>query len=181
MGVVLKILAGLVGLVVVLFALGFVLPSKVHVEREAIIEAPRERVFDLVSDFEQFNTWSPWADIDPETQYRITGAGVGQRMEWTSDDPKVGAGSQEIVALDAPEYMRTRLDFGDMGGGEAAFELEAVNDGATRVVWSMDTDMREGVPFVMKPVGTYMGFFMDGWVGADYERGLERLKAAAER
>ena len=29
-------------------------------------------------------------------------------------------------------------------------------------------------------VGRYMGLMMDEWVGADYERGLERLKELAE-
>jgi uncharacterized protein YndB with AHSA1/START domain len=174
-----RILTWLVGLIVVVIALGFVLPDKVKVERTTLIEAPRETVFALVGDFNRWNEWSPWAELDPNTKYVITGSGVGQRMEWSSKDPKVGEGSQEIAEFDPPARIVTKLDFGEMGGGVATLAL-AEENGGTRVVWTLETRMREGMPLLWKPVGTYMGFFMNGMVGKDYEKGLAKLKAAAE-
>lgn len=48
------------------------------------------------------------------------------------------------------------------------------------MVWSLDSDMREGVPLLMQPISTYFGFLMDGMIGPDYETGLQNLKALAE-
>ncbi len=174
-----KIVATVVGALLLIVGLGFVLPDKAHVERSAVINAPPDKVFALVSDFNQWSRWSPWADLDPATVYEISGAGVGHRMSWTSKDPNVGEGVQTVTAIDPPARLVTHLEFGDMGKADATFTLTPEGE-ATKVVWSLDSNMRDGVPFWMKPMSTYMGFFMDGMVGKDYEKGLARLKAAAE-
>lgn len=174
-----KIIGSIIAVLAILVGLGFVLPDKTHVERSILVEAPPEKVFALVSDFHQWNRWSPWADLDPATEYQITGAGVGHTMSWTSKDPNVGAGVQTVTAMEPPFKLVTALEFGDMGKADATFTL-APEGAGTRVVWALDSKMRDGVPFLMQPVATYMGFFMDGMVGADYEKGLARLKAAAE-
>ncbi len=174
-----KILLYLVGIVALLFGLGLVLPDKVHVERTAEIAAPPETLFELVSNYKSWHEWSPWFDIDPDTQYEISGSGPGHKMVWRSDDPKVGNGSQIITDYQPPHKVVSLLDFGDMGRAIATFEIAPTGSGST-VTWSMDTRMREGVPFFMKPLATYMGFFMDGMIGKDYEKGFANLKAAAE-
>ncbi len=175
-----KILGGIAALLVILVALGFILPDKVQAERETIINAPPEEVFALISDFSKWNTWSPWAEIDPDTKYAMSGSGVGHKMVWESDHQNVGNGSQVITALDPPNKMVSELEFDGMGGATATFDLSPADDGATKIIWSFETNMREGVPIYMKPMGTYMGFFMGDWVGKDYEKGLANLKAVAE-
>ena len=175
-----KILFGLLAFVAVTIVLGFILPDKVKVQRSALIDAPRETVFALAGDFNRWNEWSPWADIDPNTKYAIAGSGLGQSMSWSSQDPKVGSGAQVITDYDPPAKMTTKLSFGEMGGGAATMTF-ADENGATRVTWTMESRMRQGVPMMMQPMATYMGFFMDGMVGKDYEKGLAKLKAAAER
>ena len=174
-----KILTGLLGLIILLFALGFILPAQRHVERSATINASAEELFALTSDFGEWQKWSPWATIDPDAEFTLTGTGINQKMVWSSEDPKVGKGSQTFSILD-PTHIQTKLDFGDMGLATADFTFEEAGNGATNVTWSLDTNMREGVPFLMKPMGTYMGFFMDGMVGPDYEKGLASLKTVAE-
>ena len=175
-----KIFGGLAAIIVIIIALGFVLPDKVHVEREAVINAPQEEVFALISDYEAWNSWSPWAEKDPDAEYSYSGSGVGQKMVWKSDDPNVGNGSQEITRLESPSLVVTRLEFDGMGDANASFALSPADGGATRIVWSFDTAMRDGFPIYMKPMATYMGFFMDNWVGKDYEQGLANLKRVAE-
>lgn len=169
-------------LVVILAAvvLGFLLPDKVHVERDTIIDAPAETIFGLISDFKEWDHWSPWAKMDPNADYSFSGAGVGQRMEWKSDDRQVGSGSQEIVELKAPSKMITQLNFGEMGGGRATFHIAPAGQ-ASKVTWSLDTNMRDGVPPLRQPMATYMGFFMDKFMDKPYTEGLANLKAEAER
>jgi uncharacterized protein YndB with AHSA1/START domain len=160
---------------VVALAVAYILPGAVKVQRETVIEAPPEDVFKLVNGFAAFNQWSPWYERDPGGEYRIEGppSGVGARLVWASDEPDVGQGSQEIVETIEDRLVRTRLDFGDMGGGHAFFQLEPEGE-HTKVVWSFDTDLG------LNPVSRYVGLMFDRWIGPDYEYGLARLKALAE-
>jgi len=174
-----KLVGGLLGLLVIVIALGFVLPSQRHVERAILIDAPPETVFAWVGDFNQWDAWSPWAQKDPPATMAIAGLGLGQTMTWQSDHPEVGSGSQEIVEIKPPSRLKTHLDFGDRGYGDAVLQL-APEAGKTRVTWSLDTDMRNGVSLRQQPLSTYMGFLMDAMVGNEYEVGLQNLKAIAE-
>lgn len=174
-----KIAGVLLGFILLVVGVGFILPSHVHVEREITINAAPEVVFASIGDLNAWDAWSPWAKLDPEATMTIQGSGVGQTMTWSSENPQVGSGSQAIVSLDAPNYLQTYLDFGDNGTAEAAFTLSD-EDGQTRVVWSLDSDMRAGVPLLQQPINTYFGFLMDSMVGKDYEAGLANLKAVVE-
>ncbi|MBT8471982.1 MAG: SRPBCC family protein [Marinicaulis sp.] len=175
-----KILGGIGLVLLVLIILGFVLPDKVHLEREIVIDAPQDEVYALVSDLGEMEKWSPWAKIDPDMTSTIAGEGVGQTMSWQSDHPNVGDGAQMITALDPPSQVKVDLDFGDKGLAKAALDLSPAAGGGTKVVWSFDTNMRDGVPFYMKPMSTYFGFMMDGMLGPQYEEGLSSLKELAE-
>jgi carbon monoxide dehydrogenase subunit G len=175
-----NIIGAIVALVVIVVALGFVLPDKAEISRETVINAPQEDVYALISDFEAWNAWSPWAQIDPDAEMSISGEGVGHKMSWKSDDPNVGVGSQVITAMAPPNSMTTHLEFDGMGEADATFTLSPAGDGATKVVWSFESNMREGMALHMKPMATYMGFFMDGMLGPQYEQGLANLKDVAE-
>lgn len=166
-------------LILAVLVFGFLWPDKVHVEREAVIDAPPEKIFGLISDFGEWDKWSPWAKLDPNAKYEYSGEGVGQRMAWTSEMREVGSGSQEIIAMSAPRQLTTALDFGEMGRAKATFDIEPMGE-ASKVTWSLDTNMREGVPALKQPMATFFGFFMDKMIGKTYEEGLANLKGVAE-
>ena len=170
-----RILGILASLLIVIVCVGLILPSNVHIERKITINARPQKIYPLISNFKQWDKWSPWAKIDPEAEFDIVGRGLGQKMFWSSNDSRVGKGSQELITLNAPNYIKTHLDFGKQGMADASFDLIAEN-GTTEVTWSLDTDMRAGVPVYMKPFSAYLGFFMDSMIGKDYEQGLENLQ-----
>lgn len=170
-----RLAAGLAILVAVLVLVAYLLPREVTVTRSITIDAPPSAVFPHVNSLQRFAEWSPWGDIDPDMVQTFSGPaeGVGNRMEWTSEDDRVGSGSQEITLSLPDERVETALDFGDMGLGAAWQEIRPV-DGASEVTWGLVADMG------LNPIGRWMGLMMDRLVGADYERGLERLKAVVE-
>ena len=59
-----------------------------------------------------------------------------------------------------------------MGTAQSSLQLVPV-DGGTRVTWGFKTEA-QGV------LDRWMSLLFDDWVGADYEKGLARLKALAE-
>lgn len=170
-----KILVGLGSLIVLVVAVGFLLPSTVHVERSIMVDAPAAAIFPWVNDFKKSNQWSPWADRDPEMKREISepSFGVGATLSWESDQDDVGTGSQTIVESVADKRVVTELDFGEQGGGKASFDL-VEGDGSTEVTWAFHTD------FGMNLVGRYVGLMFDGMIGPDYEAGLVNLKRTVE-
>lgn len=170
-----NILIGLVVLIAALAAGAYLLPRNVIVEREITIDAPPEEVFTRIQSLQAFTEWSPWQDRDPDMVVSFSGpeTGVGNVMEWQSDQRDVGNGRQEIVEVSENESVRTALDFGDMGTADAWWLL-AEADGSTTVTWGLDADMGNN------PMGRWMGLMMDGLVGGDYEAGLLNLKTLVE-
>ena len=81
MAILKKIVLALVVLIVLLAAIGMMLPRNVHVERSIVIDAPPATVFALVDGYKQFNKWSPWAALDPNAKYTIGRAGVRRRRQ----------------------------------------------------------------------------------------------------
>lgn len=170
-----NILIGIVGLIVIAVGISFVLPQNVKVARSVVVETSPEHVFSLLSTYETFNSWSPWAKRDPNTKYTFEGPshGVGARMRWESDHPNVGNGMQEITAIVPNERIEVFLDFGDMGQSDAYYLIKDHADGA-QLTWGFSTDMG------YNPISRYMGLMMDTWIGADYEQGLADFKKFAE-
>ncbi|TNF19621.1 MAG: hypothetical protein EP318_13940 [Rhodobacteraceae bacterium] len=173
---VVKILVRIIVLLVAVFLLGaFLLPREVRVERSTTVNAPAAEIFPYVNSMQETGKWSPWLELDPDVALSYSGpeAGVGNRMEWRSDHPQVGSGSQEIIDSEPDRRVVTALDFGEMGTAQAHVLL-APHDSGTEVTWGFVTDTGRN------PLLRWMGLMMDGWVGSDYEKGLARLKTLAE-
>jgi ribosome-associated toxin RatA of RatAB toxin-antitoxin module len=167
------VVAVLIALVVLALGIGALLPKDFHVERSIEIDASPEVVFDRVNSLRQWDGWSPWIAKDPTIENTYTGpeAGVGARVAWTSE--KSGNGTQTITLSERPNRIETALDFGEMGKPNAYWEFEPLGDGV-RVTWGLD-GTASGL------LGGYFAKMMDGWVGAEYEDGLVRLKNVVER
>lgn len=170
-----KILLIIVGVIVVALLGAMLLPSKVHVERSIVINAPAVKVFNEINSLQKWSAWDPWHKKDPKMVNEYSGpeSGVGNKNSWKSDHKDVGTGSQTIMESVPNEKLITELDFGDQGKGAGSFLLSAEGEG-TKVVWGMGADMG------MNPIGKIMGLFIDGMVGSEFEEGLNNLKAHVE-
>jgi len=170
-----KILIGIVAVVALFLLVGFLMPGQVHVERSVVIDAPPAKVFPYLCDFEANQKWSPWAerDLDMKTEVAGTPCTVGHSNSWSGND-EVGTGTQTITAIDPDKKVDVDLDFGEQGLAKAFMTVVPEGDGS-KVTWGFDTDMG------MNPIARWFGLFMDGMVGADYQRGLDKLKVIVEK
>jgi carbon monoxide dehydrogenase subunit G len=170
-----KVLLGTGAVMVVAALVGLMLPRHVRVERSIVVNAPPAAVFEILNSFRQFNEWSPWAQLDPDAKYSVEGpvSGVGATLRWVGDPATLGSGSQAIVESRPSELVRMAIDFGPTRAA-GTFTLKPDGSG-TRVVWTLETDLG------MNPVSRYFGRMLDGMIGGDFERGLQKLKRFAER
>ena len=165
-----NILLVVLGLVVVLFLVGFLLPRNVHVERSAVIDANPSLVFNVLLSPAQFSEWSPWSKLDTNMKREYFGppTGVGAGFSWEGNSD-VGKGTWKISAVEPMKKITVSLDFVDMGVSTSEYLVSQEGSG-TKVTWTMDSDMG------FWPMGRYFGLMFDSWVGADYEKGLANLQ-----
>jgi hypothetical protein len=149
--------------------------SHFEVARSTTIEAGPERVHALIDDFHEWVAWSPWEDLDPELRRTYTGpaSGVGAHYAWAGNR-KAGAGSMEITRS-SPTEIGVHLIFLKpwKASSEITFLLTPSGAG-TDVTWRMAGE-NKGMAAVVTKL-----FSMDKMVGKDFEKGLGRLKDAAE-
>ncbi|MGE0008202.1 MAG: SRPBCC family protein [Parvibaculaceae bacterium] len=171
----LNVAYALIALLVIFMGGAYALPGEAVVERQITIAAPPGKVFGIVSDLRRFKEFSPWAEIDPNLDYTFEGPvkGIGQKMSWVSDNPQLGSGSQTVVDYQPNVRFATTLDFGEMGDAITYFNFVPVA-GDTKVTWGFKSLLRN-------PLERWMGLLFDRWIGADYEKGLAKLKAIAEK
>ena len=160
---------------------GYLLPSQVHVDRAITIDRPAEVVFEILNSYRDYQKWSPWAGRDPQAMFVTSGpeSGVGARLSWSGDPRLVGTGWQEIVSSKPYERIDIKLDFDVQGVADTGFLLVPDGD-ATKVTWSFDSDVTEGIGFLDSFMARYFGLLFDRWVGGDFAQGLAGLKRFAE-
>ena len=146
-----------------------------HVSRSTQIAAPPERIHALLDDFHEWRRWSPWEDLDPDMDRTYAGpdSGVGAKYAWRGSG-RAGQGRMEILESE-PHHVAVELVFAAPMRATNRVDFTLVPKGdTTGVEWVMTGPQN----VVMRLMGKLMS--MDKMVGPDFERGLARLKAAAE-
>lgn len=171
-----KILLGLVVFVGLFLVVVAMQSNELRVVRSATIDAPPAEVFAQVNDLHQFQTWSPWAKLDPELKGTYEGAenGTGAIYKWAGND-QVGEGQMTIVESKPAELVRFKLEFFKpfAATNMAAFSFKPEGE-KTVVTWEMDGQKN----FICKGFGLFMD--MEKMCGDDFEKGLANMKTIVE-
>lgn len=151
-----------------------------EVTRQITIDAPVGEVFAHVADFHLWPAWSPWEDIDPGMSRSYAGAesGVGAAYAW-SGNRKAGSGSMEILEASQSEQQAVvDIDLKFVkpfkAQNDCRFEFASLGE-ATTVTWIMTGAMTPATRMFSLVKS------MDSLLGPDFEKGLTRLKAVAEK
>ncbi len=154
-------------------------PDTFTIQRSALIAAPPEAIFPLISDLRALSSWSPF-EKDPNMQRRHGGAlsGKGAVYEWDGNR-KVGAGRIAIIDSVPPKRVSLALDMTRPfeAHNRVDFVLEPRSSGtgaATRVTWAM----QGAQPLMAKLMSLFIN--CDKMVGSQFEQGLAKLKALVE-
>jgi uncharacterized protein YndB with AHSA1/START domain len=170
-----KILIVLVALIVILCAIGFVLPGTYRVERTVEIKAPPEKVYALIIEPRLWPKWTVWNQRDPNMKVTYSGPESGVGAKWAWESKSEGTGNMEFVRADPPKTLEYKLFFPDFNSTSTGALTLTPSAGGTKVSWTNNGAMG------MKPIGGYFALMMDGMVGPDFEAGLKNLKALAEK
>jgi uncharacterized protein YndB with AHSA1/START domain len=101
--------------------------------------APPDRIFDLVDDFHNWASWSPFEKYDGAMKKTFSGAvrGKGAVYAWAGNS-RAGEGRMEILDTVPPSRIRIKLDFLKPFEGHNTSEFTLDGKGAsTAVTWAM--------------------------------------------
>lgn len=149
------------------------------VEREVVINQPKDKVFQYVKYLKNQNEFSKWANIDPnmtKTYQGIDGT-VGFVSAWESTNEEVGTGEQEIKAIEEGKRIDFELRFiKPFEATEPAYMItESVDNNTTKVKWGFSGHM----DYPMNLMFLFMDF--EQIIGDDLQTGLDNLKVIQEK
>lgn len=140
-----------------------------NIDKSVMIAAPVQKVYNVLNDFHYWTFWSPWLICEPEST--VTVRQDGKYYEWKGK--RVGSGNMEIENEVTNQSIDLNLTFLKPWKSKAKVRFICSAEGEnTNVHWTMESSL----PFFM----FWMKKSMEGFVGADYERGLQMLKEYVE-
>jgi hypothetical protein len=139
MNLLIIIILGIAGIIVLLLIIALLLKRQHYVNREIIINAPREKVFDylkLLKNQDKFNTGS-MADSDRIKEFKGTDGTVGYIYAWKGNK-NAGEGEKEIKNIIEGKRIETEIRFVKPMSAIASIimETESLSDNRTKVNWS---------------------------------------------
>lgn len=151
-----------------------VMPSRIHIERELVIDARPATVFALLNDFRQAEKWLPKASDDPNALVEFSGPprGVDASVSWSGQI--VGHGRHTITASEPFSSVSIMADLENGNAARMSFALEEVSH-MTLVTWSWERETGWNI------FSRLFGLLQDGIVGDEMEAGLVSLSELAER
>ena len=171
-----KVAIAVTVILLAIVGLGLTKPDSFSVQRTIVIKAPPDKIMPFISDFHHWPRWSPWEELDPAMARTFSGAasGKGAVYDWKGNSD-VGQGRMEIIEA-GPTKSVTKLDFIDPMEAHNVMEFNLTPQGdSTQVTWTMTGP----TPFLFKVMHVFVS--MDKMVGADFEKGLAKLKTVAEQ
>lgn len=177
MRIIKKILLFIVAFIAIMFVVALFVKKDYAISKEIVVNKPKQQVFDYISKLKNQNEYGTWYKMDTAMKQIFTGTDgtKGFVSSWESD--KAGNGSQTITNVVNGEKIETELIFKSFVDfkSNASISTSAINDSATKVVWSMNGKTQ--YPF------NIMSLFMsmEDAVGKDYSTGLSNLKTILEK
>lgn len=164
-------------IIVVPLIVALFLNKSYEVSRTIEISRPYDAVWNYVIYLKNQNEYSVWSKMDPhmKTEYRGEDGKVGFVSAWESENPDVGKGEQEIVAItDGRIEYEIRFLEPFRRTSKSFLEVTALNQTTTRVNWGISGKI--GYPLNLLLL--VMNF--EKMIGKDLEQGLLNLKQILE-
>ncbi len=174
-----SILLAVAALVAITLVVALFIDQDYHVEREIVINQPKQEVFNYVKYLKNQDNYSKWATMDSEMKKTYTGTDgtVGFVSRWESTNEEVGVGEQEIKGITEGEKLDFELRFYEPfeATDKAFMTTESLSDNSTKVKWGFNGHMAYPMNLMLLFIN------MEEMLGNDLQQGLDNLKTVLEK
>lgn len=141
----------------------------------ATINAPAKKVFDVLNNFDEMNSWSPFVAMDKTMVATVSkpAVGPGSRYDWSGK--RIGNGSMINREVVKPTKLIFDMEFRNKKTETALSEfLLDETDGVTVVTWALSGERGFGGQFMAAVLG------LDNMMKKNFADGLSTLKRNIE-
>ena len=137
MHLIITILLVIAGIIALLLIIALFMKKVHYVNREIIIDAPLQKVFDFLKLLKNQDRFNKWATADKQNRketFKGTDGIVGYIYAW-SGDKSAGQGEKEIISIIEGKRIETEIRFVKPMRVSASviFETEPISDNQTKV------------------------------------------------
>ncbi|NYZ61280.1 SRPBCC family protein [Luteimonas deserti] len=170
----LELLISCVIVAVLFLVVAVLLPSSRTLTESVETNRRQSIVFDTINSVRRFDDWSAIPRYDPAVDLRTSGpdAGVGARIEYSSDDKRVGQGSWEIVESVPDTRVVYALENAQRGNNKRmTFSLRPTG----RNNRNIEITQTYNVDYGWDLLGRFAGLYVSRNVGDDMKLGLGQM------
>lgn len=164
------------GIVLFIVLLVLVAPTDFRIEREIVINKPKDQAFPYLKLLKGQDEWSVWNLKDPnmKKEFKGTDGTVGAIAAWESQDKNVGKGEQEIKKIVEGERVEFELRFEKpmKATNNAWLSAKSTGNNQTTVAWGFSGKSA-------RPMNV-MTLFMKGMLTKAFDSGLANMKKILE-
>lgn len=145
-------------------------PNSFEVTRTRTIKAPASIIYNNVIDFKNWESWSSWAESDPDMMITLPEQtkGIGGSYSWEDKD---GIGTMKTTGTNVNETIQQEMQFAEFPPSDISWTFTSNEDGSTDATWTISG---KDLPFGFKAYAAFTGG-MEKEIGPHYERSLEKL------
>lgn len=169
-----RILLVILIFMILFLAIGFFLPSKLHIEKKLFIKSTADQVFSQVNDLKNWEKWSPWFISDSSVKIQFSDKTVGAGSSFSYQSQKYGSGKISIVNSYPLDSIIFEMEFVDRGQALGKFIFTKIDTGII-VSWIMESKLG------YNPVSRWFNLIMKNAVGSDFDEGLSNLNTLMEK
>jgi uncharacterized protein YndB with AHSA1/START domain len=177
MKILVNILIVILSIVALLLIAALFIKKDYSIQREIIINKPKQEVFSYIKTLKNQNSYNKWWMMDPNVQkeYRGIDGTVGFVAAWDSKVSGVGKGEQEIKNIKEGERIDCEIRFEKPFEAVASTSMttDSVAANQTKVTWVFAG--RYNYPMNL------MNLFVGKVLGGDLQTSLENLKKVVEK
>ena len=170
-------------IILIIIAIPFIrallLKKEYIIEREIIIDKPRQEVFDYIKFQKNGENYNKWIMTDPNMKKEFTGVDgtVGFIYAWDSENKQVGKGEQETKQITDGKRIDFEIRFIKPFEGKAGISMatDSVSENQTKVKWAFD-GIRNYPMRIM-----HLLLNLKKMLGKDLQTSLANLKTVLEK
>jgi Polyketide cyclase / dehydrase and lipid transport len=153
-------------------------PNDFQIQRSTGIKAKPDKLFSLINDLHNMQTWSAWEKVDPAMKRNYSGeaSGKGAKYAWEGNK-EIGQGTMEITESIPNTKVSLNMHFIKPFEGHSSIDFTLAANGDKTVV----TQTMRGTSTFLPKLMCTLFFNQDKMIGGKFEEGLISLKALAER
>ena len=154
----------LAGIIVLMLILALFTRKTYNIQREMVINAPLQEVFNYVKQLKNQDHFNKWVMADPDMKrtFKGTDGTVGFIYGWNGNN-KAGEGEQEIRAIEEGKKIETEIRFVRPFPvvAQANMVTTAVSDHQTKVIWSNTSAMNYPMNIMISMIEKMLAKDMD--------------------